>query len=261
MASSESIPGTLALTKGIQVLRAISEGGRNARFADLMAQTGFPKPTLYRIIKALMVEGLVRHDPKSGSYHLGVGFLRLAFQVLEQLDIREVAHEELKRLSHHTSEAVHLAVLDGRDTVYIDIAESSQAIGAVGKLGSTSATYAAASGKVIVAFLPNDALRRLVDGLELSPLTAHTVTSKNKLLEELAAIRERGYALNEEEETPGIHGVAAPIFNLSGEVIASIGISIPSFRYDAARLQFYVDGAVSAARDISAKLGNMAAKT
>lgn len=257
MSTSDLIPGTQALTKGIQVLRAISDEGRNARFADIQKRTGFPKPTLHRMIRALVGEGLVRHDVKDGSYHLGLSFLKLAFQVLEQLDIREVAHEDLKRLSELTHEAVHLAVLDGNDAVYVDIAESSQAVGAVGRLGSISALHAAASGKVIAAFLTPEAQLQLIESLELTKLTPHTITSKELLLEELAAIRQAGYATNNEEETSGILGVAAPIFDLSGQVVGSIGISIPSFRYKEKQLPFYAESTVEAARTISAKLGNM----
>lgn len=261
MSSSELVPGTLALTKGIQVLRAISAEGRNARFASLMARTGFPKPTLYRILKALMMEGLVRHEPKDGSYHLGVSFLRLAFQVLEQLDIRDIAHAEMKRLSEHTSEAIHLAVIDGTEAVYIDLVESSQPVGHVGRLGSISALHAAASGKAIAANLPPDVLERLLKETPLTKLTPNTITSVKTLKQQFATIREQGYAVNDEEEIEGIQGVAAPVFDLTGDVVASIGISIPSYRFDKSKLKFYADGAIETARSISAKLGNLARQT
>jgi DNA-binding IclR family transcriptional regulator len=244
------------LTKGIQVLRAISAEGRHVRFASLQTRTGLPKATLYRILKALMAEGLVRFEPKDGTYHLGLSFLRLAFQVLGQLDIRDLAHEEMMRLSERTSEAIHLAVLDGMEAVYIDLVESSQPVGSVGRLGSISAFHAAASGKVIAANLAPDTLERLLQDLELTKLTRNTITSMKILRQQFATIREQGYAVNEEEEMAGIHGVAAPVFNITGEVVASIGITIPSYRYEASHLKFYADSAMETARIVSAKFGN-----
>jgi DNA-binding IclR family transcriptional regulator len=256
LANPDLVPGTQALTKGIQVLRAIAAEGRNTRFANLQARTGLPKPTLYRILKALMAEGLVRFEPKDNTYHLGLSFLRLAFQVLEELDIRDLAHEEMMRLSERTSEAIHLAVIEGFEAVYIDLVESNQPVGSVGRLGSSSALHAAASGKVIAAYLAPDALERLLEQLELPKLTKNTITSLKALRQEFAEIRDRGYAVNDEEETEGIQGVAAPVFNMAGEVVASIGISIPRFRYSPSKLKFYADSAIATARTISAKLGN-----
>jgi DNA-binding IclR family transcriptional regulator len=257
LANPDLVPGTQALTKGIQVLRAISAEGRNTRFANLQARTGLPKPTLYRILKALMAEGLIRFEAKDSTYHLGLSFLRLAFQVLEELDIRDLAHEEMMRLSERTSEAIHLAVIEGFEAVYIDLVESNQPVGSVGRLGSSSALHAAASGKVIAAYLAPEALERLLGQLELPKLTKNTITSLKALRQEFAEIRDRGYAVNDEEETEGIQGVAAPVFNMAGEVVASIGISIPRFRYSSSKLKFYADSAMSTAKTISAKLGNL----
>jgi DNA-binding IclR family transcriptional regulator len=261
VSSSELIPGTQALTKGIQVLRAISNEGRDARFMNLLKQTGFPKPTLHRILKALMAEGLVRQDPKTGNYVLGVSFLRLAFQVLEQLDIRAVAHEEMLRLSELTHEASHLAVLDGLEVVYVDLVESRQPVGHVGRLGSVTAVHAAASGKVIAAYMQADTLERLLQNLKLPKLTKHTITSMEVLRRQFEEIRQRGYALNEEEEMDGVLGVAAPVFTLTGEVVGSIGISIPSYRYDVSKLNFYADSVMDAARLTSAKMGKLSSNS
>lgn len=257
MTSKEGVPGTQALTKGIHVLRAIAAEGRKAYFADLMKTTGFPKPTLYRILKALISEGLIRHEPKDGSYHLGISFLRLALQVLKQLDIREVAHEDMIRLSDTTGEAVHLAILDGTSVLYVDAVESTHPVGPTGRLGTQSTLHASASGKAIAANLSSATMTRILKALELTKFTSKTISSLDRLQKNFEHIRKCGYATNEEEEAEGIHGVAAPIFNLAGEVVGSVAVSIPSYRFQEDRMNFYADAVKSAAKSISSRLGKM----
>ncbi|ESY64046.1 MULTISPECIES: IclR family transcriptional regulator [Mesorhizobium] len=256
MPTNEVVPGTAALTKGLAVLRAISASGPSARFATLREATKLPKATLSRILKALQVEGLIKVDPRDNGYQLGLAFLRLAFEVLDQMSIRDVAHEEMVRLGMQTSESIHLAVLDGREAVYVDIVESSQPVASIGRLGSISAIHAAASGKVIAANLTPEKLEGLLQTLKLTRLTDNTITSAKVLRLHLAEIRAQGYAFNDEEENIGIKGVASPVFDITGQVVASIGISIPSFRFDRSRLDHYVSAAMETARLVSAKLGS-----
>lgn len=250
------VPGTRALSKGISILRAISSEHPAPSFAHLRKKTGLPKATLSRILKTLIAEGLVRFETRDSSYHLGLYFLRLAFQVLEELDIRDIAHAELLKLRDQTSEAVHLGILDGLEVVYIDMVESKQAVGPIGRLGSSSSLHSAASGKVIAAFLSLNQLADILPQLKLTKFTAKTITSRKILKTHLEQIRRQGYALNEEEEVSGVNGVAAPIFGHHGEVVASIGITIPSYRYEPSKIKFYVSSVIETSRMISLKLGS-----
>ena len=92
------VPGTAALSKGIAVMRAIADDDRAPAFARLQESTGLPKGTLHRMLRALIAEGLVRYEPRDRTYHLGLALLRLAYRVLEDLDVRDVARDELLRL-------------------------------------------------------------------------------------------------------------------------------------------------------------------
>lgn len=257
MQFSEIVPGTQALTKGILVLRAIAAEGRGAKLPALMAATAFPKPTLYRILKALLSEGLVRQDPEDGSYHLGKSFLSLAFQALDKLDVRSVARPELLQLRDAVQEAVHLAVIDGTEAVYIDLVETSHPVGPVGRLGSTNSIHSSASGKSIAAFLSQDARLRVLADLKMTAFTRTTITTMADLVDELERVRVQGFAEHNQEEVEGIHGIAAPIFDWTGNVVASVGISIPSFRFDAEKVSYYAKETIEAASRISDKLGTV----
>ena len=252
---ADAVPGTAALTKGISILRAIASEGRAPSFSHLQQTTRLPKGTLHRMLKALIAEGLVRHQASDRTYHLGLHLLSLAYQVLEDLDIRDVAREELVRLRDVTGEAVHLAIHDDVRAVYIDVVESGLAVGPIAKLGSTSELHSSAVGKAIAAFLPpaeqSDTIRRL----SMTPLTEYTITSRRTLKAHLKTIARQGYALNEQEESLGIHGIAAPVFNHLGSVVASVCTTIPSYRYEPSRLQSNAAAAMDAAAAVSRRMG------
>ena len=252
---ADAVPGTAALTKGISVMRAIAGEDRAPVFARLQERTHLPKATLHRMLKALMAEGFLRYQETDRTYHLGLGLLSLAYQVLEDLDIRDIARDELVRLRDVTGEAVALAVQDDLRAVYIDLVESGLAVGPIDRIGSTSELHSSAVGKAICAFLPpaeqNDTIRRL----PMTPLTEHTITSRRTLKAHLKEVARQGYALNQQEQSLGIHGIAAPIRNHLGLVVASVCSTIPSYRYDSSRLDANAQAVMEAAATISRRTG------
>ncbi len=252
---TEPIPGTAALMKGISVLRTIAGEEGPVSFSGIQERTGLPKGTLHRILKALIAEGLVRYERRDRSYHLGLQLLSLAYQVLEDIDIRDVARTELVRLRDLTGEAVHLAIRDDLRAVYIDVVDSSLAVGMIARLGASSELHSTAVGKVIAAYLPADQQNDAINRLPMTRLTPNTITSRRTLRAHLNEVRNQGYAVNEEEETVGVHGVAAPVFGHRGEVVASVCITIPSFRYDAAEFPSYAAAVVDAANAVSRRMG------
>lgn len=251
----ETVPGTAALSKGITVLCMIGDEKTPPLFSRLQTLTSLPKGTLHRILKALILEGFVRYEPKDKTYHLGLRLLSLAYQALEDLDLREIARGSLVHLRDLTGEAVHLAIRDNIKAVYIDVAESTHAVGPIAKIGSSSAFHNSAAGKAIAANLPSKEQSEIIEHLEMTKSTSATITSRRKLRAHLEEVRKRGYALNEEEETVGIHGIAAPIFGHRGDVVASICITIPSYRFDASKLTSYGKAVAETANSVSRQMG------
>lgn len=256
MSAKASVAGTAALVKGIAVLREIADQQRPPTFSRLQEGTGVPKGTLHRLLKALIAEGLVRHQDQDRTYHLGLHLLTLACQALSDLDIREEARDELVRLRDTAGEAVHLAIRDGLQAVYIDYVGSGHAVVPMAKIGSSSQFNSSAVGKAIAAFLAPGEWDGIIDRLPMTRLTGNTITSRRRLKAHLEEVRDRGYALNEEEEETGIHGIAAPVFDHQGAVIGSVCITIPSYRYDASRLTWNAAAVIAAAGAVSRRMGH-----
>ena len=253
--AADAVPGTAAPTKGISVLRAIAGEDDPVSFVRLLQTTRRPKGTLHRMLKALVAEGLVCQQASDRAYHLGLELLSLACRVLEDLDVRHAAREDLVRLRDATGEAVHLAVHADLRAVYVDVVESGLAVGPIAKLWSASELHSSAVGKAIAAFLPPTERDDVIRRLPMSPLTEHTITSWRALKSHLRLVVRQGYALNEQEESIGIHGIAAPVLNHLGRVIASVCTTIPSYRYDPSRLQSDSDAVMHAAAAISCRMG------
>ncbi|KIC07539.1 hypothetical protein RA19_23540 [Leisingera sp. ANG-M1] len=230
----EPIPGTAALAKGFMVLRAVSDQAKPSTLAELQKITGLPKGTLHRILQALTAEGVIRQDSDHKTFQLGFGLLRLAGKVLDDLELRDIARDILTELRDETGEAVHLAVPEARAVVYVEILDSGRPIGAVGKIGSSSPYHCASAGKAIAAFDPT--LASQVLSWDLPELTPGTITSPDVLAAEFAKVRQQGFATNFEEEFPEVHGVAAPVLDRRSKPVASVSITIPSYRFEQDKL-------------------------
>ncbi len=256
MSTTEMVPGTAALTKGISVLRAIADEEEAPLFSRLQSVTSLPKGTLHRILKALTLEGLVRYESRNRTYHLGLHLLKLAYQVLEDMDIRDIARSELVRLRDLTGEAVHFAIRDNIKAVYIDVVESKHAVGPIAKIGSSSEFNNSAVGKAILANLPPGEQSEVIARCPMTRSTPNSITSRRRLKTHLDDVRRLGYAFNAEEETIGIHGIAAPVFDHHGDVVASICITIPSYRFETQNLETYIAAAIDSAKAVSRGMGH-----
>jgi IclR family acetate operon transcriptional repressor len=172
----------------------------------------------------------------------------------DQLRIRDVAWPHLQRLRDQFNETVNLGMLDGKEVVYIDMAESHHSLRMQARLGSRDPVYSTALGKAILAFTPQE---RWYGHLpeRLTSRTQHTLTSRRQLLAELAAVRQRGYALDNGENEEGTICIGAPIFEHTGQVPYAISLSAPASRMDEAQLPTIAAAIVEAAAAISRSLG------
>ena len=248
----EPIHGTAALVKGITILRVVSEQEHPPTLAELQRATGFPKGTLHRMLQALIAEGMIRQDPHQKTFQLGFGLVRLARRALADFELRDVAMDILTALRDDIGEAVHLAVPESNGVVYVEIIESVHAIGAVGKVGSSSPYHCAAAGKAIAAF--DSQIAKSVLSRDLAAMTKATITAPDALESELARVRKRGFATNFEEEFPEVHGIAVPVFDARSKPTASISITIPSYRFDKTKMQFLSEKLREAAVEISNRI-------
>ncbi|MCG0238101.1 MAG: IclR family transcriptional regulator [Firmicutes bacterium] len=216
---------------------------------QIAERLGLAKSTVHRILATLESRGFVRQDPVTGRYQLGLKALELAGAYLAQDDLGAVAYPEMVRLRDEVEETVSLYVRDGIERVRVQKAEGRQVVRRVANLGERLPLHRGASGKVLLAWLPPAQLDQI-----LHRIWQQTPFDVEALKQELAEVRERGWATSAEERAEGVASVAAPIRNRAGEVVAALAISGPVQRFDDAAIERYSRAVVAAAHTIGMRL-------
>ena len=197
---------------------------------------------------------MVERQP-NGDFRLGSGVLELGQRALERFDIREIAGPYMRELSRATGETIHLAVKGDDDVVYLDKVDSTYPMRMYSRVGIIAPLHCTGVAKAIMAFLNIEERERLVSLATYERFNEHTLTSVTALRDDLEQVRQRGYAIDDQEHELGIHCIAAPVLNADGSVAASISIATPISRLDRKQLLELVPLLCGAARRASADLG------
>lgn len=239
--------------KGIRILDTLSELGPMG-VTDLARRITDNPSTVYRILSTFCAYGLVEQDPETNRYRLGLGLLRLSSSLWQSMDLRRVARPIMERLRDDTGETINLMVRDGAIGIYIETVESTQSVRRVGEVGRREPLHASGVGKAILAYLlPAEMERVVVKGLER--FTPNTITDVESLRDHLRVVRERGFAIDDEEAEIGTRCIGVPIFGRTGEVEAALSIAGPEFRMNRERLVGYAGLLKDAAEEISRRIG------
>ena len=222
---SESSYRVEALARGLSVLSAFGQPTKTLSLTEIASASGLGKSTAFRLVYTLEETGYLAREPDSKLYRLGIKALELGLAALSNLELRRTARPILEELSQACDETVSLSLLDGLEVVYIDRVRNRSIVGVVLELGSRIPAHCASMGKVMLADLREEELASLLDSSPLLPRTEKSVHEKSTLQEELAMIREEGYALNDEELEVGLRAVAAPVRDHTGRVVAAINIT------------------------------------
>lgn len=240
--------------KAVAVLDCFSTLDRKLSSAEIAKRMKIPRATAHRLMITLREVGFVEQERERDQYRLGLRLFELGNVVLANMDLHREAKSFVEALTAVSGEAVHLCVFDGTQTTLINRTEASLERTNTVVVMEASPAHCTATGKAALAFQPEQVLERVIR-LGLAPFTPQTITSPEKLREELALIRERGYSIDDEELSPGIRCVGAPIRNLSGRVFASISVSGPSRRITKAKTKSLGNLVTHYADAISARLG------
>lgn len=247
-----------SIDKALYTLDSLcTDGSRGVSLKELSRELGFNKSTTHRILDTLQQHGFARQDPENKKYKPGFRIVELGEQVLENIDLRKEAHEELRKLSDRINEVVHLGSFEGGKIVYLDKFDPPErAFQLYSSIGRRVPVHCTGLGKAILAYLPKERAKKILEEEELQKHTAQTITSPAKLGEELEEIRETGYAFDNKEHEEEVRCIAVPIRNHNGEVKAAISVTAPSYRVDLQELQDYAPKVQETARKISEKLGH-----
>lgn len=218
------------LERAFNIMEALLRAGEPLSLEALMTQTGMAKSTTFRILSNLVRYGYVVET--DDGYWLGLKMISFGRAVEKSLDVRAVAMPYLEALRDQTNETVYLATLTTDWSVlYIDKCESRQAVGVfLHNAGMTIETYCTGLGKTLLAYRPEAEVKRWLQTQPMPRRTPNTITEPQAFLEELDAIRERGYGIDNAERSLAIRCVAVPIRDSQNKVIAALSVAGPSDR-------------------------------
>jgi DNA-binding IclR family transcriptional regulator len=229
----------------------------HSRFTAVVEATGLAKATTHRIISTLVDRQFVTVD-RDGSYFPGPKILSLAGRALQRIDISAIAKPFIEALVEESHCTIHLGVVNGDEIIYLVRADSDKPYVMPSRVGLAIPMHSTGIGKVVLSGYTDDELERFVARAGLAPRTEHTITTLQGLQAEIGLVRSLGYALDREENVPGLACVAAPIRDLTGTIKYGISISTLLLEHTLEEIEAMSQLAVRTADQISAALGHQA---
>ncbi|HTP07482.1 MAG TPA: IclR family transcriptional regulator [Anaerolineae bacterium] len=195
------------------------------------------KSSAHDLLTSLEQVGLLGKN-EDGRYRLGWRLVTLSETLLATTELRREARPIMEELADQYRETIHLAVLDDTKVVYVDKLEGKQAVRVeLTSLGTRLYAHCSALGKVLLAYQPEENVKRIIKIEGLPRFTANTITDAGELEQALAKVRKQGYAIDQEEILPDLCCIGAPIYNYTGQVIAAISMSIPAYRFQRSQVE------------------------
>ncbi|HET6297909.1 MAG TPA: IclR family transcriptional regulator [Kribbella sp.] len=233
MAGNLSTPGASVVSRALAVLYAFDDQHRRLTLTELARRAGLPVPTAYRLAAELVAGGaLVRNA--SGEYVVGRRLWDVGLLAPVQTGLRQVVAPFLNDIHATTWATVHLAVRDDTSVLYLERLSGRASVPVVSRVGARLPMHATGVGKVLLAYAPVAVQQNVL--AHLTRQTPYTVTQPDRLRAQLDKVRLDGYATTVEEMTLGACSIAVPLRGPEGEVVAAIGVVVPTLRRDRARL-------------------------
>jgi IclR family transcriptional regulator, acetate operon repressor len=232
-ANNDPRSGAQSVERALTVLRAFENAPTDLGVSDIAHATGLAVSTAHRLTRVLCNAGLLSQDARTDRYQLGPVLVVLG-RIAEQRLGFATALPELQKLSADTGESVNLGILVGSDVLVVLDVASDQPLRFDQAPGTRVPAHTSAMGKCLLAHA--DDIKAAVAALPaLERITARTITDRKRLQTELHAVRERGWALNDEERNPGVRAVAVPVSS-NGHTVAAIAVQGPTLRLPDKRL-------------------------
>jgi len=238
----------------LRLLSLFSEAPGGLSATEVTKLSGLPVSTVHRFLVNLHEAGFLDCSAR-GKYHLGIACFSIGHAALGQLDIRRLSLPYLQALNQHTRETIHLTVRQGHTAVYVEKLDSPEHLRIFSRIGAFVPLYCTAVGKVLLAYMPQAELETTLSQIEPRRLTANTIASRQELEQHLHRVRKAGHAFDLEEHEPHIRCVAAPIWDHTGAVNASLSLTAPAVRMAVPRLRQLAPLIQEAGLRISRELG------
>lgn len=236
------------------ILEELSDLGA-ATLSELAGALAQSPATVYRVLVTLEARSIVELDARDQTWAVGPGAFLIGSSFLRRASVVERAQAPMRHLRSETGETANLGVARGDDIMFVSQVETDATLRAFFPPGSVSPLYASGIGKALLAWFDADRRTEYLRRAQLKPFTRHTITSPDALHEDLERIRARGYAVDNEEKSPGMRCVAAPVFEATGQAVAGLSVSGPVARVTPDTVAALGTQVARAAAILSASLG------
>ena len=247
--------GVQSLGRAFSILEEVARHREGIGLAELSKRVGLHNSTTFHLAKTMVSLGYMRQERDSKRYRVGRPLFALAASALDEIEMVNLATPVLEDLSRETGESGHFAVRMGDAVVVIARTSGTGAFQLTDRVGVVRPAHCTALGKIILASLRPDQLKRFLERVELKPSTKKSVTDQSVLLREITEIRRTAIAFDDGEFNPEVRCVAVPVYNFTGEVIGALGISGPIWRMSDQMLQSRAKLVQTAAGRLSAEFG------
>ena len=245
-----------SLERALRILNAFNNERPALSLAQLSETLILPRATVLRLCSTLLNFGFLRQDPQSKQYSLGLRLLELASGVSDSFSLRKIASTYLSILESKIGKTIFLGILDNDEVLYIDKRDDLRSpINFTSKIGSRRPPYWGMMGSILMAYLPDSEIKRILQRSPLTVATRKSITRKEEFLKWLGQIRKQGFVIDVEMALDGITGVAAPIFDHTGKAIAGVGVGFISSSVSAKELKGIVKEVTKTALTISKEMG------
>lgn len=230
-------------------------------FSEINERLALPQATLYRFLSTLVACGLLDVDAKSKMYSLGPSIIYLGASAISSINIVELARPYMEKLKEETKETISLFIRKEFNKICIAKVEGDYTVRYSAKIGAPFYLHGGASGNVLMSGMTAKEIDALEREVGFPKLTKYTITERARINENLAQTRANGYWISYKERRDDTAGIGVPVFDHSGQVIASLNITLPSTRFDKEKIKLWLPLLMDAGRQISRKNGYITEKS
>lgn len=243
-----------SLDRAMGIFEHLSQNSGQA-LSTLASSLDQSPATVYRVLVTLQIRGLVEFDPLEQLWHIGPRAFVIGARFLRRSGLVERARPIMRRLMEATGETANLGIVQESSVLFVSQVETHASIRAFFPPGSLAPLHASGIGKALMAEMPQERLEKIVADGNLESFTRNTLTDADCLVANLLATRERGHAIDDEENNLGMRCIAAPVFDVHGEAVAGISVSGPTSRMGADKTSSLAEAVMQAAADLTAAIG------
>ena len=244
-----------SVDRTLTILEVLSDYNDGLGITEISSLVNLHKSTVHRLLSTLIYKGYVVQDEESSKYKITFKLFELGSKKVHKLDLLEISRPYTKMLMESVNEVVHLIIREETDIVYIDKVEANNTISMASRIGKRNPMYCTATGKAILAYLPEEEIREVWNKSKIVKLTKKTNTDFILFKKELQEVKKNGYAIDDEENEIGVKCVGAPIFDMNGDVVAAISVTGPVTRITDDKIDFISNEVMQCTNLISKEMG------